>query len=139
MPEVGNDGQELKAPEHMKPTQEDLIRADEARQNALLKADIEALDALFADDLIYLHSTAVADDKQFFLDGLRSGKTKYLTIAYQPAEYRLGGNYALIFGKVDMQLEIAGEQKPVRAVIISTWRFEDQRWQMVTWQATKQP
>ena len=53
MPEVGNDGQELKAPEHMKPTQEDLIRADEARQNALLKADIEALDALFADDLIY--------------------------------------------------------------------------------------
>ncbi len=123
----------------MKPTKEDLARADEARQNALLKADIEALAELFADDLIYLHSTAVADNKQFFLDGLRSGKTKYLSIDYQPAEYRLSGAHALIFGKVDMQLLIEGVEKQIRALIISTWRFEDQRWKMVTWQATKQP
>ena len=122
----------------MNPTQLDLMQCDQQRHNALLKADTEALDALFADDLIYLHSTAVTDNKQVFLDGLKTGKTRYLTIAYQPDQYRLGNGFALITGKVDMQLLIGGVEKEVRALIISTWRFENERWRMMSWQATKQ-
>lgn len=122
----------------MKPTQFDLMQCDQERHNALLKADTAALDALFTDDLIYLHSTAVADNKQVFLEGLRTGKTRYLTIAYQPDQYRLGREFAQIFGKVDMQLLVDGVEKEVRALIISTWRFENERWRMMTWQATKQ-
>jgi hypothetical protein len=122
----------------MKPTQSDLMQCDRERHLALLKADTAALDALLADDLIYLHSTAVTDDKQVFLDGLKTGKTRYLTIDYQPIEYRLGREFGLISAKVDMQLLIAGVEKAVRALIISTWRFENDRWRMMTWQATKQ-
>ena len=80
----------------------------------------------------------MTDNKQVFLDGLRTGRTRYLTIAYQTVEYRLGNGFALISGKVDMQLLIAGAEKEVRALVMSTWRFENQRWRMMTWQATKQ-
>ena len=123
----------------MKPTQHDLIECDQQRHHALLKADTAALDALFADDLIYLHSTGVIDDKKVYLDGLKTGKTRYLTIDYQPAEYRLIDDFALILGKVDMKVLVGGTERRVRALIISTWRFEHERWKMMTWQATGEP
>ena len=122
----------------MNPSKQDLIACDQARHQALLAADIEALDALFADDLIYLHSTAVSDSKEVFLEGLRAGKTRYLAIDYQPGEYRLGRDFAQITAKVAMKLLIEGATKEVRALIISTWRFEQERWLMMSWQATKQ-
>lgn len=123
----------------MSTSRQDLIECDQQRHNALLKADTEVLDALFTDDLIYLHSTGVIDDKNAYLDGLRSSRTRYLQIAYQPAEYRMAEDFALILGKVDMQLLIGGVEKQVRALIISTWRIENERWRMMSWQATTQP
>jgi hypothetical protein len=121
----------------MNPTKEDLIKTDQQRHAALLASDTDTLDALFTDDVIYLHSTGVIDSKQVYLDGLKQGKTKYLQIDYQPAEYRVFNGFALILGKVVMQLLIEGATKEVRALIISTWRFEDNRWRMMSWQATK--
>jgi len=122
----------------MNPSRQELIERDRQRHNALLKADTEVLDKLFTDDLIYLHSTGVIDRKAAYLDGLKTGKTRYLTIAYQPDEYRMGKDYALIAGKVDMQILVGGVEKQVRALIISTWRVENERWRMMTWQATPQ-
>jgi len=121
----------------MNPSQADLIKSDQQRHNALLASDTDALDALFTDDVIYLHSSGVIDNKQVYLDGLKQGKTKYLQIDYQPAEYRVFNGFALILGKVAMQLLIEGAEKEVRALIISTWRFENHRWRMMSWQATK--
>lgn len=121
----------------MNPTQADLIKTDQQRHAALLAGDTDTLDALFTDDVIYLHSTGVIDSKQVYLDGLKSGKTKYLQIDYQPAEYRVGNGFALILGKVAMQLLIEGVEKEVRALIISSWRFESNGWRMMSWQATK--
>lgn len=123
----------------MNPSREDLIECDRQRHEALLKGDTEVLDALFTDDLIYLHSTGAIDDKKVYLDGLKTGKTKYLAIAYQPDEYRFAKNFALILGKVDMKVLVGGEERKVRALIISTWRFENERWKMMIWQATTQP
>jgi hypothetical protein len=121
----------------MNPTKEDLIQCDQQRHAALLAADTDTLDELFTDDVIYLHSTGVIDSKQFYLDGLKQGKTKYVQIDYQPSEYRVFNGFALILGKVVMQLLIGGAAKEVRALIISTWRFENNRWRMMSWQATK--
>ena len=121
----------------MNPTREDLIQTDQRRHQALLASDTDTLDALFTDDVIYLHSTGVIESKQVYLDGLKQGKTRYLQIDYQPAEYRVFDGFALILGKVVMQLLIEGAAKEVRALIISTWRFENQRWRMMSWQATK--
>lgn len=121
----------------MNPTKEDLIKADQQRHAALLASDTDTLDALFTDDVIYLHSTGVIDSKQFYLDGLKQGKTKYVQIDYQPAEYRVFNGFALVLGKVVMQLLIDGAAKEVRALIISAWRFENNRWRMMSWQATK--
>jgi hypothetical protein len=121
----------------MNPTKEDLIKTDQQRHAALLASDTDTLDELFTDDVIYLHSTGVIDTKQAYLDGLKNGVTRYVQIDYQPAQYRMGNGFALIQGKVVMQLLINGEPKEVRGTIISTWRFEKQRWRMMSWQATK--
>ena len=121
----------------MKPSKEDLILADQQRVAALLINDTDALDALFTDDLIYLHSSGVIDSKQSYIDGLKQGKSSYVKIDYQPAQYRVLDGFALIQGKVIMQLIINGAPKEVSGLIISTWRFENQRWRMMSWQATK--
>jgi len=121
----------------MNPSKEDLIKTDQQRHAALLASDTDTLDALFTDDVIYLHSSGVIDNKQFYLDNLKKGKTKYLHIDYQPAQYRVSNGFALIQGKVTMQLLIDGAEKVVSGLIISTWRFENNRWRMMSWQATK--
>jgi hypothetical protein len=123
----------------MKPTKEDLILSDQQRVDALLANDTEALDALFTDDLIYLHSTGIIDSKQSYLDGLRQGKSKYVKVDNQPAQYRVLDGFALIQSKVVMQLLINGTPKEVSGLIISIWRFENQRWRMMSLQTTKYP
>jgi len=122
----------------MNPSQEDLIKCDRQRHDALLATDIKVLDELFTDDLIFLHSTGVIDDKKVYLDGLKTGKTKYLAIDYQPDEYRFAKDFALILGRVDMKVLVGGEERRVRALIVSTWHFMNGRWRMMIWQATTQ-
>lgn len=122
----------------MKPNQQDLIECDQQRHEALLAADTKVLEELFTDDLIYLHSTGVIDDKKVYLDGLKSGRTKYLAIDYQPDEYRFAKDFALILGRVDMKVLVGGEERKVRALVVSTWRFINGRWKMMIWQATTQ-
>ena len=54
----------------------DLIaERDRARIAALLAKDTTALDDLLDDELVYVHSTGVADTKTSYLEGLVTGKT----------------------------------------------------------------
>ena len=42
-----------------------------------VKGDYKALDALLADDLIYVHSNGNVDNEKTFLESLTSGRSKY--------------------------------------------------------------
>ena len=50
-----------------------IAAAEQALYRAMIAQDFAALDAILADDAVYIHSTAVAESKQGYLDGVRDG------------------------------------------------------------------
>ena len=47
----------------------DVAAAEQALYRAMIAQDFAALDAIIADDAVYIHSTAVGESKQGYLDG----------------------------------------------------------------------
>ena len=61
-----------------------VLAAEERRRQALLSADLEALQGLLADTLVYVHSTAASDSKDSYLAKLRGA------CGAQPVHDRVG-------------------------------------------------
>ena len=76
-----------------------LLRADEDRCQAMLAHDINALEQLLADDIVYTHSSAVVDNKQQYLSAMREGRLRYLGIHPQNVNVRLYGTVAVMNGR----------------------------------------
>src|SRR5260370_42253309 len=53
--------------------EQDVRAAEAAWTQALLAADLSALDSLYADDLVYVHSSGAIGSKQTLLEPIRSG------------------------------------------------------------------
>src|ERR1700760_2545755 len=54
-------------------TADEALKAEDARYAAQTKSDFDAMQRLFGDDLVYVHSTAVVDSKASYIDRQRSG------------------------------------------------------------------
>jgi len=51
----------------------ELAAAEQALYRAMIAQDIGALDTMLADDVVYIHSTAVAETKDGYFAGIRAG------------------------------------------------------------------
>ena len=56
-------------------------KAEEARIAATLKGDVAALQALLAEGMTYVHSSAKLETRQEFLDLIKTGYYQYKSIA----------------------------------------------------------
>ena len=52
----------------------DLVALENSRYRAMVRVDIDRLDTLLDDDLIFTHASGKIDSKRTFLESLRSGK-----------------------------------------------------------------
>jgi ketosteroid isomerase-like protein len=115
---------------------QDILTMEQMRREAMLRADVPALDALFADDMVWIHASAKADGKAGVLDTIGSGRTRYLEIACSDEKVRLYGDMALVGGIADMTLEIGGEVKVLKNRFTINWQRVDSGWKVVNWQST---
>ena len=68
----------------------------EAFRAAQFAADAKALDALCAPELSYSHSDARVEDKATFVANATSGKSKFLSLAYEDVKVRVVGPAAVV-------------------------------------------
>lgn len=115
---------------------EQIMVLERQRREAMVKADVAALDTLLDDGLMWIHATARADTKHGLLDSIASGKTKYLAIECSEESVRFYGAVAVISGIADIQAEIAGEQRTLQNRFTILWHEQQGRWQVVNWQST---
>ncbi len=93
------------------------LRAEDARYAAQIVGDLDALDALFADDLDYIHSSTVRDTKASFIESLRSGKVVYRSMTRGETNVRVFGNVAIITGDAVFEVTAAGEGQDVESTV----------------------
>jgi ketosteroid isomerase-like protein len=120
---------------------EDEVRAAEAAlYRAMIAQDFAALRRLLADDLVYIHSTAVAESKDAYLAGVADGLYDYATIESRDVTIRIDGSTAVQTGTVAMAVSARGQPKqPTQLLFTLVWTRQPDGWRLAVRQATRIP
>ncbi|MBP0638812.1 nuclear transport factor 2 family protein [Cupriavidus sp. AcVe19-6a] len=115
----------------------EIARLENERCRALVAADVDALDALVADDVIHIHANGKVDDKPAYLAIVRSQIT-FLSAQREGLEVRVQGDMAVAVGRLLQSIEMreTGQRIEMDVMTTQAWRREAGRWRQVTFQAT---
>ena len=117
----------------------DALQAEDARYEAQIDCDFDALDRLLGKDLVYFHSSTLQDTKASFIESLRSEKVSYHSMERSNTKVRIFGNVAIITGKGVFEVTARGRDKTLNLLFHSVWVKRDSGLQFVSWQATLLP
>ena len=112
---------------------------EERRYGAMCAADLDTLNQLFSDSLVYTHSTASADTKASYLAGIRAKKWQYRKIERPIEDIQVHGDCAVITGQVRIEIVVDGTPKTLSSRFTNVWVKGGKGWQMVAWQSTPIP
>ncbi|UCH48512.1 MAG: nuclear transport factor 2 family protein [Betaproteobacteria bacterium] len=117
----------------------DALQAEDTRYEAQIENDFDALETLFAKDLVYIHSSTVQDTKASFIESLRSGKVSYNNMERSDTKVRIFGNVAIITGRAVFEVTARGRDMTLNLLFHAVWAKRDSGLQFVSWQATRLP
>lgn len=120
-------------------TEAQVQAAEDARYAAQISLDYSALERLLADDLIYIHSSAVVDNKQSYIDSMRDGSVRYLAMKRSEVQVRSFGCLAVMTGVGQFDVQVKDKLLNVELRFHSLWIHRDGRLQFVSWQSTRLP
>lgn len=118
---------------------DEALAAEDARYAAQTGDDYAALDKLIGADLVYIHSSAVVDNKASYIDSMRSGNVKYRVMRRSDVTVRTYGCLAVITGLANFDVTVKGQDLSVEIRFHSIWANRDQGLQFISWEATRVP
>jgi hypothetical protein len=89
--------------------------------------------------LSYTHSNAQVQGKAAFIDDIKTGKIKYLTIDASEQKARLFGTTAVVTGGAAVHVVQNGNDLTFKIRYTDTHVRRGGAWQMVAWQSTRLP
>jgi hypothetical protein len=121
-------------------TADEAVRAEDARYAAQIANDVAAMEKLFGPELVYLHSSAVVNNKAAYIDLIKSGRIKYRTMKRSDVTVRTYGCVAVISGIAEFGVTFGGQDRTVVLRFHSIWaKRPDGVIQFVSGQATGIP
>jgi ketosteroid isomerase-like protein len=117
------------------------VRAlEQRRHQAMLDADIAALDALLSERLVYTHSNASVDSKTSYLDKVRSKFFDYQEIVTEEEKIVIAGDVVFVFGRmVARVLTDTTVERRLNNRTLGAWAKEGGEWRFVAFQPTPIP
>jgi hypothetical protein len=103
------------------------------------RRDTIRLRQLLADDLFYLHSNAMSEDKSVHISAIAEGRLIYKKMLRERASVRKYGRTALVNGIVFVTGVLNGNPFEVRLAYSAIYRKKSGRWQLLNWQSTRIP
>ena len=118
----------------------EVLRAERALYEAMIAKDFAALERMLAPDLVYGHSTAVAETKEEYLAGVARGLYEYESIVSRDARVRVQGPVALVSGICDMRVGMKGKPKElIHLLFVLAWVNTGGEWRLLHRHATRVP
>lgn len=121
------------------PVEKELLEVQTHRFQAMIGADLEALEDILADDLTYTHTTGKTDSKREFLDALKSGAANYHSIEPSGVVVRVYDDTAILTGLADMSVSTPERSFSFTCRFTEVYRRENGGWHLVAWQSTRRP
>jgi len=119
-------------------TAEEALKAEDARYAAQTKSDFDAMQKLFGDDLMYVHSTAAIDSKASYIEKQRRG-LKYRVMKPSDVKVRVYGCLAIITGQGDYEVTVDGKDTTPHLRYTAIWAKRGPDLQFVSWESTAIP
>jgi hypothetical protein len=120
-------------------TAEEALTHEDLRYAAQTSNDFAAMEKLFGDELVYIHSSAVVDGKKEYIETMRSGRVKYRVMRRSGETLRDYGCISIITGTANFEVTVEGKEISVELKFTSTWAKRNDRIQFIGWQATRVP
>jgi hypothetical protein len=120
-------------------TVEEALAAEDARFKAQMSGDVAAMQKLFGEDLVYIHSSTVEDTKASFIESIRSGNVKYRRMTRGEIKVRAYGCVAIVSGRSTFEVTVKGEDRTLNLLFHAVWAKRAAGVQFISWQATKLP
>jgi ketosteroid isomerase-like protein len=114
-----------------------VIQLEKDWANALVKADTAALDKLYADSLVYTHSSGAVDDKATYIANIKSGKSKYEMVDLSDFKVNVYGDTAISFSTGKLRVLTGGQTLNNTLKIIHVYVKQGKDWRMVAHQTTR--
>jgi ketosteroid isomerase-like protein len=119
--------------------EDEVKKAEQDWATGITKNDFTLLGKVLADDLHYLHSTGLVENKAGYIESMRSGKQKYISVKYGNVKARVYGTAAVV--NADAQVEFVTDGKPGQAHLAFTHVYAKKggQWQLVSHQSLRLP
>lgn len=116
-----------------------IINLEEELRQAMLTNNIEKLDALIADSLVFVLPNGVVATKQMDLDSRKSGFTKMTKLSPSEQQIEIQNNFAIVTVKMELQgtygdMVIDGSYRYIR-----TWAKNADKYQIISGSAVYIP
>ena len=118
-------------------TEAEALQAEQARYAAQMSNDFAAMERLFGDDLVYIHSSTTVDTKASFIESMRSGAVKYRNMTRGDVKVRTFGSVAIITGSGSFEVTARGQDLRLDLLFTVVWVKRAAGVQFVSWQATR--
>ncbi len=112
---------------------------EDRRRQALIDKDFAALADMLGDDLLYVHSSAVAEDKALYLKKLTEGHYSYSGLRSLRRAHRVFGDIVVADGDLEIRVQVGGSDKVVNSRYLQVWARRAGGWKMISWQSTPIP
>jgi len=116
-----------------------VLAADDRRYQAMIDADLAALDELCADELSYAHSSGARDTKSEYLEKVRSGYYVYQRIDHPVERVEVVGDAAIVVGRMTADLLVQGTPKSIDNLALAVWTRASGGWRLLAYAPTTLP
>lgn len=110
---------------------EEIGALEDSRYSAMLTGDVGTLERLLHPELIYMHSTGVADSKVSYIAGLREGVWDYQHIERIEQRIVVQGGTALVFNRLVIKIKVRGVLKELDNRALAVWSEDNDEWRLV--------
>jgi uncharacterized protein (TIGR02246 family) len=120
---------------------EDTIRdLEKQRFCAMRDSDVDALDALYTDEMVYTHSNATRDTKASLLAKIRNQELRCTDVVHEPEDRVVViGDTAIAAGRVIGTVYVNGTAFKQCNRAVAVWTRQRGRWRMIAYQSTPIP
>jgi ketosteroid isomerase-like protein len=115
----------------------EIRKAEAAWGEAVQSRNVAALEKMYAEELIYAHSTGVVETKKQYLDRLQGGLQRYERVAFESTRVAMHGETAVTLSMLRMSGQ-SGERKfDDHLMMTHVWVKQKGGWRLAAHQTTK--
>lgn len=115
----------------------EVLAAHEKRRVATLNGDADVVASMMTDDLTFTHANAVVENKEQFIEALKTRRLQYQALTDENTTVRVHGSTGVVSGICRILVDASGTIIDIRVEFTELWVKEQETWKMMLWHATE--